>query len=143
LAEARRRIDGLIRAIEEGRYEPSMKVHMQALERRLLEAELATAAEPKPRLHPGLADIYREKATTLQEPLAAEDGLEMREAIRALVEAIVLVPEDGRLAIEVRADLAAMLALGSGSRAEAFASCSGSTVKLVAGARLSLRRTSH
>ena len=37
----------------------------------------------------------------------------MREAIRALVEAIVLVPEDGRLAIEVRGDLAAILALGA------------------------------
>ena len=36
----------------------------------------------------------------------------MREAIRALVEAIVLVPEDGKLAIEVRGDLAAILALG-------------------------------
>ena len=37
---------------------------------------------------------------------------EVREAIRALVEAIVLVPEEGRLAIEVRGDLAAILALG-------------------------------
>ena len=45
--------------------------------------------------------------------MAAEDGHEVREAIRALVEAIVLVPEDGRLAIEVRGDLAAILALGS------------------------------
>ena len=46
----------------------------------------------------------------LHEALAAEDGHEVREAIRALVEAIVLVPEDGRLAIEVRGDLAAILA---------------------------------
>ena len=48
----------------------------------------------------------------LHEALAAEDGHEVREAIRALVEAIVLVPEDGKLAIEVRGDLAAILALG-------------------------------
>ena len=114
LAEVRRRIDGLIRAIEEGLYEPSMKARMQGLERRreALEAELATATEPKPRLHPGLAEVYRQKVAALHEALAAEDGHEVREAIRALVEAIVLVPEEGRLAIEVRGDLAAILALG-------------------------------
>ena len=43
----------------------------------------------------------RQKVATLQDALAAEDGYEARAAIRALVEAIVLVPEDGRLAIEV------------------------------------------
>ena len=83
---------GLIRAIEEGLYEPSMKARMQGLERRreALEAELATATEPKPRLHPGLAEVYRQKVATLHEALAAEDGHEVREALRALVEAIVL-----------------------------------------------------
>ncbi len=45
-------------------------------------------------------------------PSVAEDGLEVREAIRVLVEAIVLVPEEGKLAIEVSGDLAAILALG-------------------------------
>ena len=76
LAEVRRRIDGMIRAIEEGLYEPSMKERMQGLERRreALEAELAAAAEPKPRLHPGLAEIYRAKVAGLHEALAAEDG---------------------------------------------------------------------
>ena len=42
---------------------------------------------------------------TLHEALAANDGHEVREAIRALVEAIVLVPQDGKLVIEVRGDL--------------------------------------
>ena len=104
----------MIRAIEEGLYEPSMKARMQGLERRreTLEAELATAKEPKPRLHPGLADIYRQKVAALQEALAAEGGHEVQEAIRALVEAIVQVPDGGKLAIEVRGDLAAILALG-------------------------------
>ena len=89
----------MIRAIEEGLYEPSMKERMPVLERRreALEAELAAAAEPKPRLHPGLAEVYRAKVAGLHEALAAEDGAEIREAIRALIEAIVLVP-DGRRA---------------------------------------------
>ena len=51
---------------------------------------------------------------TLQDTLSGgRDGHEVREAIRALVEAIVLVPDDGRLAIEVKGDLAAILALGA------------------------------
>ena len=115
LAEVRRRIDGMILAIEAGLFEPSMKERMQGLERRreALEAELAAAAEPKPRLHPNLAEVYRQKVAALHEALAAEDGgHEVREAMRALVEAVVLVPDDGRLAIEVRGDLAAILALG-------------------------------
>ena len=114
LAEVKRRIDGLVRAIEEGLNEPAMKVRMQGLERRreALEAGLTTVTEPKPRLHPGLAEVYRQKVATLQEALAAKDGHEVRGAIRALVEAIVLVPEDRKLAIEVRGDLAAILALG-------------------------------
>ena len=43
IAAVKRRIDGLIQAIEEGLYEPSMKTRMQGLERRreALEAELA------------------------------------------------------------------------------------------------------
>ena len=50
---------------------------------------LATAIEPKPRLHPGLAEVYRQKLAELHAVQAAEDGHEVREAIRALVEAIV------------------------------------------------------
>ena len=91
-----------------------MKARMQGLERRreALEAELATATEPKPRLHPGLAEIYRQKVAALHDALAEEGGLEVQEAIRSLVEAIVLVPDGAGLAIEVRGDLAAILALG-------------------------------
>ena len=139
LGEVRRRIDGMIRAIEEGLYEASMKERMQGLERRraALEAELAAASEPKPRLHPGLAEIYRAKVTGLHEALAAEDGAETREAIRALVEAIVLVPEDGRLRIEVRGDLAAILALGQNANTRPVGRVDEALleqVKLVAGA---------
>ena len=84
LAEVRRRIDGLLRAIEEGLYEPSMKSRMRVLKRRreALEAELATPADPKPRLHPGLTEIYRRKAAALHEALAAE-------SIRPVADAVV------------------------------------------------------
>jgi hypothetical protein len=112
--------------------------------REALEAELATATEPKPRLHPGLAEIYRQKLAALHEALAAEGGLEVQEAIRALVDAIVLVPENGNLAVEVKGDLAAILALGQNANTRPRGRVHDDLlvqVKLVAGARLSLRRT--
>ena len=56
-----------------------MKARMQGLERRreALEAELATATEPKPRLHPGLAEVYRQKVAALHE---APDRAALRQA---------------------------------------------------------------
>jgi site-specific DNA recombinase len=115
LADVRRRIEGLTLAIEEGLYEPKRRERMRRpLERRreALEAEVAAAREPEPRLHPGLADVYRAKVAALREALVAEDGHEAREVLRPLVEAVVLVPEGRKLAIEVRGNLAAILALG-------------------------------
>ena len=147
LAGVLRRIDGMILAIEAGLFEASMKERMQGLERRreVLEAELAAAAEPKPRLHPNLAEVYRQKVAALHEALAAEDGgHEVREALRALVEAVVLVPDDGRLAIEVRGDLAAILALGQAQATRPSRRVAADLlvqVKLVAGARCHLYRT--
>ncbi len=47
---------------------------------------------------------------------------------------VTVAPGKGYVELVVEGTLTAMLALGSGSRAEAFASCSGSTVKVVAGA---------
>lgn len=54
---------------------------------------------------------------TLQQAREDEDGFEVRGSLRGLVETIVLVPDDGTLAIEVRGDLAAILALGANDNA--------------------------
>lgn|GEM_PF-4035762 len=43
--------------------------------------------------------------------LEADDAAEAREVVRGLVEAIRLVPEDGKLRIEVRGALGAILRL--------------------------------
>src|SRR4029453_11636170 len=85
---------------------------------------------------------YRQKVAALHEALAAENGgHEVREALRALVEAVVLVPDDGRLAIEVRGDLAAILALGQNASTRREGRVPEDLlvqVKLVAGARNTL-----
>lgn len=63
-----------------------------------------------------MADVYRERVAVLTEALAEDDAAEAREQIRGLVEAIRLVPEDGRLRVEVRGALGAILALADSAR---------------------------
>ena len=74
----------------------------------------------------------------LTEVLARDDAAEVRELIRGLVEAIVLVPEDGRLRVEIRGELASILALAEGARREKGAGDTGALcaqIKMVAGNR--------
>ena len=62
----------------------------------------------------------------------------MRELIRGLVDAIVLVPDDGRLRVEVRGELAAILRLSGCADEKAPAGGPGllvEQIKMVAGAR--------
>ena len=62
-----------------------------------------------PRLHPNVAAVYREKIAKLREALNAEDTrTEAAEMIRGLIEEIRLVPEEGRLRIELSGELAAL-----------------------------------
>lgn len=88
--------------------EPAQRLteKLKELERRRLELEreLETAAAPAPRLHPNIAEAYRRKVEELQGALKADDAGPARELIRGLVEAIGLVPESGRLRIEVLGD---------------------------------------
>ena len=68
----------------------------------------------------------------------------MRELIRGLVEAIVLVPEDGWLRVEIRGELASILALAEGARRDKGAGDTGALcaqIKMVAGTRFNLSRT--
>jgi site-specific DNA recombinase len=147
LERVRRQIERLVDALADGTMSAAaVKGRLNDLEQRrlALEAELANSPAPAPRLHPELAEIYREKVAGLAEVLARDDTTAAREAIRALVEAIVLVPEAGRLRVEVRVEvrgeLAAILALsnaGAGRRggrpSEAEMRDLALQVKLVAG----------
>jgi hypothetical protein len=56
-------------------------------------AELQGADAPAPRLRPALAQVYRPRIAELTEALEADDGAELRERVRSLVEAIRLIPE--------------------------------------------------
>jgi hypothetical protein len=64
--------------------------------------QLQTTVAPAPRLHPNIAEAYRRKVAELHAALEADDAGPARELIRGLVESIVLMPEDGKLRMEVR-----------------------------------------
>jgi hypothetical protein len=83
---------------------------------------LAGAEEPPPLLHPEMATHYRLQVGELYEALqedAEAKRLEAGEVLRSLVKAIVLTPEDDELQIDVRGDLAGILAISLNSKTPA------------------------
>ncbi|MBY0497945.1 MAG: recombinase family protein [Cyanobacteria bacterium] len=77
-----------------------------------LQHQIKTAHEPPPLLHPSMADLYRTKVEQLAAALQADGSrLEASEALRGLIDSIVLTPHEGQLRIELRGNLAAMLAV--------------------------------
>ncbi len=114
LEAVRRKIASMIRAIEDGLYQPSMKARMAELEaeKAALEERLASAPElPNVRLHPNLAGMYRQKVAALEQALAdPEIKAEAAEIVRSQIEQITLTPnaEDG-LDVHLYGDLARIL----------------------------------
>ncbi|MGY4567398.1 hypothetical protein ACVWY5_000468 [Bradyrhizobium sp. USDA 3256] len=79
-----------------------------------LEQALVDAEEPPPLLHPEMATFYRQQVSALHEALQADTEatrLKAGEVLRSLVKEIVLTPGDGELKIDVRGDLAGILAV--------------------------------
>ncbi|WP_342629725.1 recombinase family protein [Nguyenibacter vanlangensis] len=99
LAKVEKGIAGIMTAITDGMYQPSMKVHMQTLEDRKVELEALLSSELEDTLdiHPNVAAVFKKKVERLTESLnQPEDRAEASEAVRALVEKIVLSPGDKR-----------------------------------------------
>jgi site-specific DNA recombinase len=80
---------------------------------------LESAEEPPPLLHPNMAHHYRVQVDELYAALQ-EDSEAKRmvaaDVIRSLVREIILTPEDGALQIDVRGDLAGILAVSLKSK---------------------------
>ena len=124
LAEVQRRLEGVLRAIENGAWSDSLQVRLTELERSktTLTQDLAAADQPAPvvRLHLNAAALYRNKVADLEASLAApEIKLEAAEALRGLIDSVTLTPDqaaaDG-LRIELQGALATILALASSSQ---------------------------
>lgn len=90
--------------------------------RQEIEAQLAAAeASPAPvRFHPKMSETYRDRVAALIRSLGEGDGMEeAREALRGLIDKIVLTPADdgGGLAIDLHGALANLLRLATGASA--------------------------
>jgi site-specific DNA recombinase len=116
LEKAERDIRRLIEAIKAGVPGAAVKDEMTALEARRsdLLGQLEAAPPPMPRLHPNIAGLYQEKIVNLSKALNDEHTrAEAGDCIRRLVEEIRLVPEKGKLRIELFGELAALMNLAN------------------------------
>jgi len=139
LVAVERRLKKIVDAIADGVSARTLKEELLRLERRQDELR-ALLAKPEPDrvlIHPALAEVYRRKVAALHEALdddATRD--EAMELIRSLIEAIVLIPDHTGLRVEVRGELATILALGEGKpKPDAEDQDSAEQIKVVAGAR--------
>ncbi len=118
-------------AVDEG------KAEMKALDarRKELQAQLENAEEPPPLLHPEMAELYRQKVTTLAQALKQrETRTAATEALRGLIDAIVMTPAEGSLRIELKGNLAAMLGATVQSKRAPETEALSLQVSMVAGA---------
>ena len=113
MAKVDRKIAGIVRAIEDGAYSPTLKERLMTLEREKERASAKLAmAEPKPilRLHPALPEIYRKKVESLTSALNQPGtATEAGEIIRSLIDRIVLTPTDEALKAEIFGDFAKLV----------------------------------
>ena len=136
LGQIERQIRAVIEAIKDGLRTPSMREELLALEarKRELAAQVKQAPALAPRLHPKLADLYRQRVDRLHEELnRPELRAEAAQALRGLIDEVRLIPENGRLEIELLGDLAGILALAAGSNKPVTQGCDGLQATLVAG----------
>jgi site-specific DNA recombinase len=115
-AATEREIRRLIEAIKAGVPGAAVKDEMTTLGARRIDllGQLEAAPPPMPRLHPNIAEVYRQKIVSLGEALNDEHtSTEAGECIRELIEEIRLVPEKGKLSIQLFGELAALINLAS------------------------------
>jgi hypothetical protein len=119
-AEVERRLEGVLRAIENGAWSDALHQRLGELEARRAslrrEGESVSEPAPKVRLHPNAAGLYRAKVAALEASLnAPEIKAEASDALRALIDKVVLTPDPDapdRLRAELHGDLAEILWLG-------------------------------
>ncbi|MDQ0390440.1 recombinase family protein [Labrys monachus] len=107
-------IAGIMAAIEDGLYQPSMKARMEDLERQKAEIgeRLSQAPVDIPDVHPNIANAYRLRIDRFTEALDDPDGgRQAAEALRSLIGEIVLTPGEkrGEVHAELRGELFGIL----------------------------------
>ncbi len=136
LATVERDIRKLVQAIKDGVAALSIKDELLSLEARQAELQSRLNAPEMPELlHPRMADVYREKVGSLCSALENEESRTGAvEAIRALIETILLEPDGDKLKITLKGDLAGMLSAAKDSKRSPDSGDLLVQIKLVAGA---------
>jgi site-specific DNA recombinase len=136
LAVVEREIRKLVQAIKDGVSALSIKDELFSLEARKAELQSRLEAPEMPELlHPRMADVYREKVGGLCSALETEESRTSAvDAIRALIETIVLEPDGDQLKITLKGDLAGMLSAARDSKRSPDTGDLLVQIKLVAGA---------
>jgi site-specific DNA recombinase len=152
LGAIERKIAGIVRAIEDGAYNPTLTRRLTELEQQKAAAERTLAAAGAPPvvfLHPNLAEVYRLKVARLEEALNTPGvRAEAAEILRSLIDRIVLRPrpEGDGMAAELVGDLAAILTMcgeaQNGKGPSRLSPGGPSQLSVVAGTRNHLYRTS-
>ena len=132
LAKTGRQIRALLEMMKEGLGTPSMVEELRGIEAQQaqLKAEIVATEtpEPVPALHPNIGAIYRAKVEMLEEGLREPATYAIAaEALRSLIEAIVVSPGEarGEVFVTLRGDLAAFLRLADGEAAPVAARAMG------------------
>ena len=126
----------ILKGVDAAMFVEDMKVWNERRKVLLAEQDAAqTASTASQLLHPDLGRLYREKVGQLTAAFE-DEALKAQafERLRALIEAVVLTPEDGHLAIDLRGKLASMLSLCAGTETQkASAGVTELQIKMVAG----------
>ena len=134
LAKVQKALDDMVEAVCNGMYHPSMNDKMGALEERkaILKAALEQEEDEALRLHPGLSEVYRQKAANLTDAVNTHDTrAQASDLIRELVSEIRLVPQEDSYEIELVGELAAIMDLSE--RRQPQGGNQGAATKMVAG----------
>ncbi|MFY9836141.1 MAG: zinc ribbon domain-containing protein [Xanthobacteraceae bacterium] len=143
-ADIERKLAAIVRAIEDGGYNASLKARLTVLEQEKAQVEMRLrTSKPAPvlRLHTKLPELYRSKIDCLAEALNAPDTVtEAAEIMRGLIDRIVLTPEGDFLRAELHGDLAVLARFAQEGRVESTGD-SALRLSVVAGERNHLYRT--
>lgn len=112
-----RKLDALVESIFEGANANTVNNKCLEMEARKaeLETDLAKQEEPVPLLHPSLALRYQQQLESLHAALNdQETRTDAFEAIRALIDRVVITPTGESYSLAIEGDLAAILTLAGG-----------------------------
>jgi DNA invertase Pin-like site-specific DNA recombinase len=139
-----RQIKRLVDVILDGGDAQAINAKLKELEaeKSRLTRALEASSQEEPLLHPHLATIYRARVDALDALFRDPDqGRAAFDLLRGLIDEVRIVPEDEAYQIELKGELAGILALAQGAKsAEGPATQKALQIKMVAGARITRYR---